>query len=310
MKRIAVIRGGPSSEHDISLLSGAHFLEILAINNHEPIDIIITKECVWTVNNKKITPTELVDIVDCAVIALHGEYGEDGQIQELLENLSIPYTGSNSTASCLRADKFKTKKILQENGIQVPQGSLITRSTLIEEKLFPLFVKPNNGGSSINSGIVNNQSELDAFLNTIDEEELLAEEYITGKELTCGVLTKWNNKNEYALEPVYIELPPDAPFFDLKTKYSSSTKEHCPSGLDVNTVEVVKHTTERVHNILGAYGYSRVDMILHPTKGLYVLELNSLPGFTANSLLPKELAYEKISNEQFLEHVIKLSMSK
>lgn len=308
MKNIAVLMGGPSTEHEISLQSSANFIKLLDSAGFISIPVLINQDSTWTLvnNNTAITPTELAPIVDCAVIGLHGQYGEDGTVQKILEKCNIPYTGSDSIASTLRANKFATKQLLNDNGIQTPRGCVITNPTELHDFEFPIFIKPVNGGSSVDSAIIRSAQELSAFWDsrTIDYDEMLVEEYIIGKEITCGVIDNRDDKDVYALEPIYIKIPDSAEFFDLAAKYSPETQEICPSGLDSELVQEIQILSEKVHRLIGARDYSRVDMILHPTRGLFVLELNSLPGFTATSLLPKELAYAGISGKEFITHLI------
>jgi D-alanine-D-alanine ligase len=306
--KIGIFMGGPSMEHSISLKTAENFIELVKRNNYHPVPILVENDCTWTVvsTNQKILPAELAGTIDCALIALHGQYGEDGTIQKILEEHSIPYTGSDSAASVLRADKLKTKQILDTHNIQTPKGTVISNPSEVIDIPFPLFIKPLNGGSSVDSAVIRSREDLQHFWEskTLNYDYMLVEEYLAGEEITCGVIQDWNGKNVYALEPVHIKIPVTSEFFDFNAKYSPETQELCPSGLGPEIIQEIKDISEKVHTIIGARDYSRVDMILHPTRGLFVLELNSLPGFTATSLLPKELAYDNIEPEQFIKHII------
>jgi D-alanine-D-alanine ligase len=226
--------------------------------------------------------------IDCAFIALHGRFGEDGTIQEILEELNLPFTASGVKASRLAMDKIGSLRIFAQGGLAVPKSQFLQKTIYQKDKVFinelgfPLVIKPANHGSSIGLSLVENKRDLPAALELAFQfdEYIIIQEYIRGRELTVGIL-------DSAALPV-IEIVPQNKFFDFVSKYQSGTTRYIvPAVLDQAVAAYLQGQAQKAHQLLGCYGCSRVDFILTPDNRPYILEINTIPGMTATSLLPK-----------------------
>jgi D-alanine-D-alanine ligase len=295
-KNIAVLMGGISPERMISLQSGKAVANALAKTNNHVIKIIVNDDLVNELDNYKI---------DVAFIALHGHFGEDGGIQEVLESKDIPYTGSGITASRLTMNKVKSKDIFRKNNIPTPDyftvSTVQSMSEIVEsvKKLkLPVVTKPVSNGSSIGISIIKEYDELQDAVKHTDpySTEILIEKYIEGRELTVSIL------NDKPL-PV-IEIKTATGFYDYDAKYKNkntryiileSEEESSGGALSHAVYDRVQELAMRAHNSLGCRTFSRVDMILGNDGEIYILEVNTIPGFTERSLLPKAAEAANIS---------------
>jgi len=309
--RVAVLMGGPSSEHEVSLKTGAMVLKNLAPQKFTAFPVKIEKDGAWP-----ITIEELKEKTDMAFIALHGTYGEDGQIQSLLETFGIPYTGSGPEASALAMNKAKTASLLRKNGLLVPSSLTVdSKDPYIEWAVnknfkYPIVIKPIDQGSSVGVSIVNLPQKLNQALKGAFQHSdwIMAQNYIPGREVTCGVLEI--NCVPIPLLPTEI-IPKISEFFDYYAKYNSSgSTEITPPNLPPKTIKNIQMLALKAHKILGCSGMSRTDIILDKNGNLYVLELNTIPGMTETSLLPQQAAKMGIGFPQLLEIIIKNAISK
>lgn len=294
-KNIVVLMGGISPEREISLRSGKAIANALSKDNNV-IKIIVNDDMVDELDNYNI---------DVAFVALHGYFGEDGGIQKVLESKGIPYTGSGISASRLAMNKLKSKDIFKRNNIPTPDFVLVSAEQSMSEitkgvknlKL-PVITKPVSNGSSIGISIIKEYMEIiDAIEHTgTYSEEILVEECIEGRELAVSIL------DDKAL-PV-IEIKTSTGFYDYDAKYKSdktryvvltSADESSETTLSHAVYNRVKDLAVRAHNSLGCRNFSRVDMILNKDNEIYILEVNTIPGFTERSLLPKAAAAANIS---------------
>lgn len=318
-KKIAILRGGPSSEFDVSLKSGKSVLSELE-NDFHLFDVIIDKSAKWHLNGFEKKPQNIIQKVDCVFNAMHGEYGEDGKIQQLLENLHIPFTGPRAFAAALSMDKAKTKEIYKKVGLKTPLYKVLKRPETEEGLEFqaslvfntfpmPLVIKPINKGSSVGVSVVRDFKSLVETMESlyVSSEKILIEEYIAGKEATVGVIEKFRNQDVYPLLPIEIRTPTQKSFFDYEAKYTGITEEVCPGNFSREESSIMQEAAKMAHQNLGLSHYSRTDFIVHPRRGIYVLETNSLPGLTSESLLPKSLASVGLEYRDFLIHVIDLA---
>ena len=298
-KNIAVLMGGISPERKISLQSGKAVSNALEKADNHVIKIVVNDDLVSELDNYKI---------DVAFVALHGRFGEDGGIQEVLESKDIPYTGSGVSASRLTMDKVKSKDIFKKNNIPTPDYSAVSTTQSMSEivksvkKLkLPVVTKPVSNGSSIGISIIREYDELpDGIKHTGPHgTEVLIEKYIEGRELTVSIL------EDKAL-PV-IEIKTSTGFYDYDAKYNSkntqyiileSAEESSECTLSHAVYDRVQELAIRAHNSLGCCTFSRVDMILGNDGEIYILEVNTIPGFTERSLLPKAAA---AANTSFTE---------
>lgn len=271
--KVAVLMGGESSEREVSLMTGKEMVKNLDKEKYDVVEIELPKDLL------KITKD-----IDVVLIGLHGKGGEDGVIQGYLETLGIKYTGCGVLASAVGMDKRIFRKIMEREGI------LMAKETLIA----PCVVKPVNGGSSIGVRIVKKQEDL----GQISDNEMV-EEYVEGIEVSCGIL------GEQVL-PV-IEIVPKKDFFDYEAKYTNGMSEEiCPARLSAEITQKIQETTKKVFKLINGKGYARVDFIIKDNQP-YLLEINTLPGMTPNSLIPKEAAVVGMSYGQLLDRIIELA---
>lgn len=288
---VAVLRGGPSSEYEVSLKTGANVLETLDREKYEPRDIFISRKGEWHRGGVPMLPERALRGVDVAFNAMHGEFGEDGGVQRLLEILKIPYTGSGAAASSLAFNKQRTRNAVEKFGIKVPQGIVVSKTPEVENialQIFrsfphPAIVKPVIGGSSIGITVADN---FHALLQGLEHAfqiapKALVEEFIRGKDAAIGVIDNFRGKEIYTLLPV-----PE-----------TFTRE------EKNQLGMIAQT---VHKNLELSHYSRSDFVVSK-RGIYFLEVNTLPGLTKESLLPKALRAVGSKLSEFLDHVISLA---
>lgn len=320
--RVGVLMGGKSSEHEISLETGEQVLRALDSNTYRAVPIVITKENQWTESGTTRSPEELLRNVDLIFNAMHGEYGEDGRIQALLEFFGVPYTGSGVAASALSMDKPKSRALFRFFQLNTPTDLLFKESshTPLQEKANvvlqsnprgPWVVKPAHCGSSVGVSVVRDAMQLpDAMARAFAyDPEILIEEYLDGVEVTCGVLQDFSGSELYALPPVQIIPPQDHDFFDYNAKYSGATQEIVPAPLARTMLDALQHAACEAHRILGCRGYSRTDMII--VNGTpFVLELNTLPGLTPMSLFPKAAKAAGLGFPELIDHLVRLARNK
>ncbi|MBU1887631.1 MAG: D-alanine--D-alanine ligase [Candidatus Omnitrophica bacterium] len=291
-KRIGVLMGGPSRERDISIKSGKAVCRALESNGIKPVPLELIKASTMNGYRDQVSDMIRLSDIDVAFIALHGEFGEDGCVQEVLEGLNIPYTGSRVKASTLGMDKVSSKAIFESKGILTPRYKVITLANesgkdlalpaLIKELGLPLVVKPSNEGSSIGLSIVESENGfIDALNNALEHsDKVIIEEYIAGREITVGIL-------EDRPLPV-VEIIPGKRFFDFEAKYKKGMTEYrTPADIEQKAYRASQEIALESHRALGARFFSRVDMILTEDNIPVVLEVNTIPGLTETSLLPK-----------------------
>jgi D-alanine-D-alanine ligase len=287
-KQIGVLMGGCSSERDISIKSGTAVVKALVESGCKVSAVELKtekrEEVVALLRNAKI---------DIAFITLHGRFGEDGKIQEILETMGLPYTGSGSVASRIAMDKLASYDVLLAHHIRVPRFMRFEKASSgnIEEQIKstfqgePIVVKPPCEGSSFGISIVTDYHDLSRAISDAFSygERIIVESYIKGKELTAGIL---GNK----LLPV-VEIRPKNLFFDYKAKYQAGFTEYIvPAEINSLTAQQVQQIAWKVHQSIGCRDLSRVDFILDDSNIPWALEINTIPGMTSTSLLPKAAA--------------------
>ncbi len=352
--KIGVLMGGPSSEREVSLKSGRAVYEVLKNQALDAVAIDIQTD-------KKHTNHQLIQEanIDIAFIALHGHFGEDGQVQALLEEMNIPYTGSDPDASRLAMDKIASRQIFQEKRLPVPDyvvlsigdpessdvlgvtcpDGVIRRSKssrargyfkedytfeaacradtakenfirydrrliprITQDLLPPFVVKPARQGSSIGLSIVETQKYLNEAIEYafVFDERVIIEKYIPGREITVGIL------GDSAL-PV-VEIMPQKKFYDYEAKYKPGKSNYVvPAALSAQLTVQIQDTAFTAHKLLGCSAFSRVDMRLSPDNIPFVLEVNSIPGLTSTSLLPKAARAAGIDFAQLCINILRLA---
>lgn len=316
--RIGVLRGGPSPEYEVSLKTGQNILRNLD-EKYIPVDIFISKNGIWHENGFEKKPENIIRKIDMAINGMHGKYGEDGTIQKILEVFGVPYTGSDSVSSSICINKSASKNLYKKLNIKTPFSITIPFDKLSKKAIreiyfsipMPVIVKPNASGSSVGVYIVNSFLELEEAIiaSSIHSNAVIVEEFIEGKEATCGVVDDFRNRDYYPLIPIEIKHKKD--FFDYEAKYSDKgTEEICPGNFTDEEIEKIKKMTIDAHKALGLRHYSRSDFIIHPKRGIFILETNSLPGLTEKSLIPKSLNAIGSNLKEFLSHIIDLTRNK
>ncbi len=333
MIRVGVIRGGPSSEYEVSLNTGGNVLQHLRGeqlgHRYKAHDILIDRQGYWHLNGMPTSLEKVYNSVDVIFNALHGDYGEDGKLQQLLELWKIPYTGSGPFASALGYNKALAKERFISLGIKTPKHMLfpayledldgerdkyaMRKAKEVWNKISPPWiVKPVSGGSSVGIKICKTFPELVlAFSQLVDENvSIIVEEFIQGKEATVGVIDNFRGQRVYTLPPIEIRIPKSNPFFDYEAKYSGVSKEICPGNFSSSEKEQLRHLSALIHTGLNLDHYSRSDFIFNPRSGIYALEVNTLPGLTDQSLVPKALEAVGSSLPEFIHHLINLALSR
>ena len=316
---VGVLRGGPSHEHEISLKSGAAILANLPESHFAAHDIYIDKSGQWYDRGRPTTPDRTLQQLDAVLIGLHGEYGEDGEVQKLLERFGVRYAGANSFSSYLAMHKLMAKVRARETGLLTPEfryvehveDSEVVARDVIRTFHQPVVVKPVGWGSSIGVSVVGGYMPVLAAIERLFSDgasKVLVEEYIRGKEATTGIVEDLRGKALYALPPVEI-IPPDKDFFSYDAKYSGKSHEICPGNFSRVITEDLQRAAKVMHRALGLRHYSQSDFIVAP-RGIYYLETNTLPGLTTESLLPKSLAAVGISFPAFLSHLVNLALER
>ena len=304
--KVGVLMGGPSSEREISLKSGQAVLSALLESGLDAVGIDIITD-----NARENTRLLKDNHLDCVFIALHGRFGEDGTVQQLLEELNLPFTGSGVEASCLAMDKIGSLDIFRKQGLCVPKSlsleiAAYQKSRDFKNELgFPVVVKPANHGSSIGLSIVENEEGIIGGIELAFQfdRRIIIEEYIKGRELTVGIL------DELPL-PV-IEIIPKRKFFDFAAKYQAGLTEYiAPAHLETRISGIVQDAALSAHKALGCFGCSRADIILGEDNLPYLLEVNTIPGMTATSLLPKAAKCMGIGFNQLCLKLLELAYEK
>jgi D-alanine-D-alanine ligase len=314
---VGVLRGGPSREHEVSLKTGAAILAHLPTDRFIPRDIYIDKSGVWHDRGRQTTPDRVLRQLDAVLIGLHGEYGEDGELQKLLEKFGVPYAGSDSFASYVAMHKLMAKVRATDIGLSTPafrhidqtKDAAVAAQDIIRSFHQPVVVKPIGWGSSVGISIVAGYAPVLAAIQKIFSEgasSVLVEEYIRGREATVGVIEGMRGEALYVLPPIEI-IPPSGDFFSYDAKYSGGTREICPGNFSRVHTEELERAAKLIHRALGLRHYSRSDFIVSP-YGIYYLESNTLPGLTTESLLPKSLAAVGIKFSHFLTHLVDLAL--
>ncbi len=318
---VAILRGGPSSEHEVSLKTAESVFQNLYRGKYQVRDILIDKDGVWHIAGSARKPEQALRGVDVAFIALHGEYGEDGQVQRILEHLSIPYTGSDVFGSVVAMNKVLAKQRLAKEGIKTPSFTVVREveedkdQQILEafrQVPLPVVIKPASLGSSVGVSLARDFYGFESGIRRALSHAPVAliEEYIPGREATCGVIEGFRGRERYALLPVEIRPPAEKELFDYEAKYSGISQEICPGNFSPQDMTELQRLAVVAHDALGLRHYSRSDFIVTPKRGIYFLEANTLPGLTSESLLPKALRAIGSGLPEFLDHVIELALAR
>ena len=294
--KIAVLMGGPGSEREVSLATGRGVVKALRSLGVDVAEVDVRDE-----------KFDLPKDVDLAFITIHGTFGEDGQIQAILEERGVPYTGDGVEGSRTAFDKILSKQKFLEHKVATPESEVIEAGRRPKMPI-PLVLKPPCQGSTVGIVIVKDESELDQAMKEAGkyDRKLLVEKFVSGRELTIGIL------GDQAL-PI-IEIIPKGGFYDFNTKYpflnptaGASAQHVCPANIDATLTKKIQELALQAFRALGLMVYARVDVILSDTGEPFVLEANTIPGMTETSLLPEAAAVAGISYVDLCARIIALS---
>ena len=327
-RKVAVLMGGASAERAVSLSTGTQILNALDPDKY-------TVYALDTASGQKFLPAgvtaplgllhaegssaeitalpqlpqaSLQDRPDVVFIALHGRGGEDGTVQGMLEVLGLPYTGSGVLASALAMDKAMSKRVLMAAGVLMPRDVTLKRGEPVPKEVLPMpvIVKPNAQGSTIGMTIVQDAGELPAALAKAFEydDTALIEQFITGTEITVPIL------GNATLETLpIVEIVPAGGFYDYEAKYTAgATDEIVPARIPEAVAAEARRIAQLCHQTLGCRGMSRTDMIVTPVGEVYTLEINTIPGMTPTSLLPRSAEAAGYRFSQLLDRLIELAL--
>ena len=338
-QKIAIICGGPSSEHEVSCVSAGGVLKGLDTQRFEPLLIGITKSGQWVslpidyeleIVNKKM-PTiddngryvelgsagfsidgEIID-VDCVFPVLHGEFGEDGQIQNLLDEADLAYVGSGVDASARAMDKAVAKLLFASSGMKVADGVVVTRQDWVEATeslIFPVFVKPSSGGSSRGTHKVKSSSGVQVAIEDALEydSKVLVETAINGREIECAVLERDGKVEASMLGEIIIN--PKFEFYDFEAKYlDDATTVKIPAEIPSADADEIRRLAVAAFHVLGCSGLARCDFFYTHEGEIIINEVNTMPGFTGTSVYPKLWQASGVSYTELISALIDTALS-
>jgi D-alanine-D-alanine ligase len=308
VSRVAVLKGGRSLERQVSLKSGARAEEALERLGHEVLPIDVGGDLVLRL---------MADSPDVAFVALHGRDGEDGTVQELLEAMGIPYTGSGVSACIRAADKVLAKHAMLDRGIPTPDFFAFSETAFkdlgaadalpaIEERLeFPIVVKPSSQGSALGIKFARTAADVPAALVAAFsyDRKVLLERHVTGRDLAVSILEV---DGRLQALPVVEAVPKEEPFYDFEARYEiGRTTFVCPADLSADAAARASTLAIAVYELLGCAGFARVDLMLEDETGeMYVLEANAIPGLTETSLLPQAAEAAGLAFDELIGHIL------
>lgn len=327
-KRIAVLMGGVSLEHEVSLRSGQGVVGALAESGYEPMQILLRKDGSWQFSQGD--PVSIVTAIEqlmavppaCVFVALHGPNGEDGRIQGLLDCLNLPYTGSGCAASALSLDKIRAKAVVKAARVktafhlvlehdQWTTNHKVVMNRVEDEIGLPAVIKAPSQGSSCGMAIPKNEHEFIRDVNEIMpiENVVMVEQYLKGLEVTCAVLDLKTQEKAQAL-PVTEIRPDTSKFFDYYSKYTpGACQEITPARIGEHLAKTVQEAALEAHKALGCNGWSRSDFIIDESGPVW-LEVNTVPGLTATSLFPQAAAVAGISYNELITLLVEDAIQK
>ena len=309
--RVAVLYGGRSGEHEISVRSAKSIIASLDRQKYEVSEYFISKDGKWSPGVIRPEPGGNPEI-DVVFPVLHGTFGEDGTMQGLLELADLPYVGPGVLASSVAMDKEVFKRVMRQSGLPVVESVTLDRGNIEAAAIdlpYPMFVKPANLGSSVGISKVKNETELRAALKDAAQydRKIVVERGITGREFECSVL---GNGDPKASTPC--EVLPSREFYDYEDKYLlDKAVIELPAKLDADKTAEMQRLAVECYKACGCEGMSRVDFLMEAATGkLYVNEINTIPGFTSISMFPKMWEYSGIPYAQLLDELIGLALDR
>jgi D-alanine-D-alanine ligase len=311
--RVAVLQGGRSGEHEVSLRSARSIMEAMAPSRYDVVPITIDQQGKWS--PRPILPEPGAnDGLDVVFPALHGTFGEDGTVQGLLELADLPYVGAGVLSSSLSMDKELMKRICRERGLPVVEYTMLSRENLdtveaCKRFVFPMFVKPANLGSSVGISKAHNCAELDAALQLAAQfdRKIIVERAISGQELECAVLG-----NDSPVASLPCEILPSREFYDYEDKYLlDQARTELPARISPEKTEELRRLAVECYRAVECSGMARVDFLLESASGtLYINEINTIPGFTSISMYPKMWEHSGLPMPKLIDKLIELALER
>ena len=322
-KNIAIIVGGYSSEYEVSLKSGHGMYSFIDGDRYNRYQVVLTKEKWEVESHEQRFPVDKNDFsfnfngekitFDFAYITIHGTPGENGLLQGYFDMIGLPYSSCGTLASALTFNKYICKQFLSNFGINVAPsirllpGETIENETVVQILGLPVFIKPNDGGSSCGATKVKQEEEIQAAIQKAFHEgkEVIIEHFLPGTELTCGC---YKIKGTTTVLPV-TEVVSKNEFFDFEAKYTASkVDEITPARISQELTQQVQELTSRIYHLVGANGIIRVDYIVSPTNMITLLEVNTTPGMTTTSFIPQQIAAAGLNIRDVMTAIIESNM--
>ncbi len=312
---LCIMYGGPGEEHEVSKRSAENIISSIDVNKYN-LKVIYLEKTQNKVGEKDLKLLRQKKYVVCPIF--HGEFGEGGKLQEVLEKSKIKFIGSKSKSAKLAMDKIKTQNVLEKNGILVPKSKVLTgRSYLhfintnnfVKNFIYPIILKPVNVGSSVDLYKVKDKKGLENSLQKMftKYKQVLMQEFVEGREFTCGVLeVRKNKKVKQIVLPATEIILTKGDTFNYEAKYSvGGCLEVTPAEVDAKLMKRIQEAALKVHKLIGCKDISRTDIILDKQNRLVVLEINTMPGMTKTSFIPQQLEAKNISVPKFIDVMMK-----
>ncbi len=315
---VGILRGGTSSEYNLSLRSGAAILSALPDDRYDTRDIFVDRRGYWHLRGTPMDAARALSQVDVVLNALHGGPGEDGTVQRILERAGIPYAGSRASASALALNKIRARNVLEKAGIRMPRASSFTMqddlttgqmAQLVFARFGPPYVvKPPSEGAATGVRIAGTLLDLPDLLGDVLDAygAALVEEYVRGQEASVGVIENFRGEDLYALPPAHVVLPEGFHFMELRHHEEGMLRHMVPSSFHHDEKQALSNMARAAHRALGLSHFSRADIIL-TSRGPYLLEANAIPGLYRGASFPAMLESVGSSVREFLEHAIHLA---
>lgn len=314
------MRGGPGVERDVSLRSGKDVRSILS-NNYETIDVIVDSNGNWIVDGVPVGKEAFLGRIDGVFNTIPGSYGEDGSLHAYLDRYNVPYLGSNGSSSYLSLQKDAAKRAYAESGLKTPVWRRVSlpkenRRQFVEELVSNLFltfplpaiVKPVQGSLSVGAEVYTDRSSIIEALAAAFKisPEVIVEEYIDGKEVTCSIVAGLRNQPLYCAPVVEVARSHQG-VYDYYMKHHTPAELHCPANISAAERELVSEWAKKAHMALGLNHISRSDFIIHPRRGVYILETNSVPAYHQDSVFLAPFKEVGVGNDELFLHLGRLS---
>ena len=315
LSRIVILRGGPGQRHETSLESGNHIKNYLE-DSHELIDVVVDKQGNWYVHGLAQKPADILKHAHVAVNAVYGTSDEHGVIQHTLEHAGVPYTGSQALASALSRHIWHAKKVFKMVGIKTPNAVLAHAEKNVSEQalsifktcVLPVIIKPVDAGVLIGTTVARDLSDIENALVSVFQycNTALVEEFIRGKEASVVVLENFRDAKHYAFPPVETVRHTDA---TLGTDSKNKIEVRCPGNFSRIEKDVLMQTAINAHVAIGARHCSKSNFVVHPTRGIFILNIHTTPDISEGSSLPQTVESIGSNMQEFLKHIIGLALN-